>query len=108
MADENSKRSSSEDGESLAAGSPAELEGESLPPVVSRLVVEIRSDGTRTVARGAMEDVTSGQSVAIEAHGDSPLKLALALAKSMSGLRFAKSAVRALLPGRRGAKEPSE
>ena len=47
-------------------------------PVVARLVVEIRSDGRRTVARGAMEDVASGQTVAVEARADSPLQLAAA------------------------------
>lgn len=73
------------------------------PPVVARLVVEIRSDGSRTIARGAMEDATSGESVAIEAKGTSPLSLALELAKSMVKVRksFASTAARALLPGRK-------
>lgn len=72
------------------------------PPVVARLIVEIRSDGTRTVARGAMEDVASGQKVAVEARGDSPLSLALSLARTIaSGPRLARTAARALLPGRR-------
>ncbi len=72
------------------------------PPVVARLVVEIRSDGTQTIARGAMEDVITGEKVAIEARGSTPLRLALALARSMTqGRAFAKNAVRALLPGRR-------
>lgn len=53
------------------------------PPVVARLVVEIRSDGTRTIARGALEDRTTGQTVAIEARGNSPLELALSLARTM-------------------------
>ena len=52
-------------------------------PVVARLIIEIRSDGTRTVARGAMEDATSGTSAAIEASGSTPLELALKLAKSI-------------------------
>jgi hypothetical protein len=55
-------------------------------PVVARLVVEIRSDGSRTIARGGIEDLTLGQRVTIEARGDSPLQLALALAKSISSL----------------------
>ncbi len=68
-------------------------------PVVARLMVEIRSDGTRTIARGAMEDVLSGDKVAIEARGSSPMSLALGLAKSMMrGRAFARSAARALLP----------
>lgn len=73
---------------------PAEAE----PPVVARLVVEIRSDGSRTIARGAMEDRGSGQTVAIEARGDSPLELALALARTMfRAPSIARAAARALL-----------
>jgi hypothetical protein len=52
-------------------------------PVVARLIVEVRSDGSRTVARGAMEDAASDTRVAIEASGASPLELALGLAKSI-------------------------
>ncbi len=53
------------------------------PPVVARLVIELRSDGTRTVARGAMDDVVSGQRVAIEARGGSPAELTVSLAGSI-------------------------
>ncbi len=73
------------------------------PPVVARLIIEIRSDGTRTIARGAMEDVLTGEKVAIEARGTTPLRLALSLAKSMSQGRLfaknllAKTTVRSLL-----------
>lgn len=68
-------------------------------PVVARLVVEIRSDGSRTVARGAIEDVASGQQVAVQARGESPLSLALALARSLTTLPrlSARAAVRGLL-----------
>lgn len=52
-------------------------------PVVARIVVEIRSDGLRTVARGAMEDAASQTRVALQASGATPLELALALAKSI-------------------------
>src|SRR6185369_11930267 len=52
-------------------------------PVVARLIVEIRSDGTRTLARGAMEDAASDTRVGIEASGTTPLELALGLAKSI-------------------------
>lgn len=55
-------------------------------PVVARLVVEVRSDGTRTIARGALEDREHGEGVGIEVTGDSPLQLALALARSLSDL----------------------
>lgn len=74
------------------------------PPVVARLVVEIRSDGSRTIARGAVEDTVSGQRTQIEARGDSPLQLALALARSLTQLPrlSARSAVRGLLGRRRG------
>jgi hypothetical protein len=76
---------------------PGELQEE--PPVVARLIVEIRSDGSRTIARGAIEDVASGHRTAIEARGDSPIQLAIALARSLSQLpRLAtRSAVRGLL-----------
>lgn len=52
-------------------------------PVVARIIVEVRSDGLRTVARGAMEDAASQTRVAIEASGATPLELATALAKSI-------------------------
>lgn len=81
----------------------AEHPGE--PPVVARMIVEIRSDGTRTVARGAIEDVGTGERVAVEAHGASPMALAASLAKSMfSAPMLAKQAVRALLASRKGGK----
>lgn len=80
---------------------PGELESE--PPVVARLVVEIRSDGSRTIARGAVEDITSGQRTMVEARGDSPLQLAIALARSLTQLprMSARSAIRGLLGKRR-------
>jgi len=86
---------------------PDELEQAGEPPVVARLIVEIRSDGSRTIARGAIEDVTSGARTTIEARGDSPLQLALALARAITQLPRlgARSAVRGLL-GRRRGKSP--
>ncbi len=82
---------------------PGEVVEAKEPPVVARLVVEIRSDGTRTVARGAIEDVVNGQRTAVEAHGDSPLQLALALARSITQLPrlSARSALKRLLGPRR-------
>ncbi len=53
------------------------------PPVVARLVVEIRSDGTRTIARGALKDEVSGEQVALEAKGTTPMQLAAQLAKNL-------------------------
>jgi hypothetical protein len=68
------------------------------PPIVARLMVEIRSDGTHTIARGAMEDALSGQKVAVEATGTTPLALALSLAKSLASVPWlARHAFRALL-----------
>jgi hypothetical protein len=70
------------------------------PPVVARLAIEIRSDGSRTIARGALEDLERGESVAIKAEGTTPAALAVELAKSLMSLpRFLGRAVahRALL-----------
>lgn len=53
------------------------------PPVVARLMIEIRSDGSRTIARGALQDELTGEQVAIEAKGNSPLELAAQLARSL-------------------------
>jgi hypothetical protein len=78
------------------------------PPVIARLVVEIRSDGSRTIARGAIEDATSGQQTRLEARGESPMQLALALARALTRLPrlSARSAVRGLLARRR--EKPSD
>jgi hypothetical protein len=86
----------------LVTAPPAgELRGE--PPVVARLIVEIRSDGTRTIARGAIEDVATNTRTAIEARGDSPLQLALQLAREITRLPrlTARTAIRGLLGKRR-------
>ncbi len=81
----------------------AELQAE--PPVVARMIVEIRSDGSRTIARGAIEDVATGQRTQLEARGDSPIQLAIALARSLTQLPklSARSTIRGLL-GRRKPK----
>jgi hypothetical protein len=75
------------------------------PPVVARLIVEIRSDGRHTIARGALEDAATGRGVAVEAAGRSPLQLALSLARALVTLPvFGRAAARALLrsPSRPG------
>lgn len=76
-------------------------------PVVARMVVEIRSDGSRTVARGAAEDA-DGKRVAIDARGSSPLSLAMQLSRSVFSLagprigrRRTTGLVRNLLLGRK-------
>ena len=71
------------------------------PPVVARLMIEIRSDGRRTIARGALEDAVQGEKVALEAHGTSPASLAASLIKSLfSAPLLARAAARRLLRGR--------
>jgi hypothetical protein len=65
-------------------GKPSRLaEPQGDPPVVARFMVEIRSDGTRTVARGALEDVANGERAVIEARGSTPAALAGSLLKSL-------------------------
>lgn len=51
------------------------------PPVVARLIVEVRSDGTRTIARGGLE--AGGEAVTLEAHGTTPAQLAASLARTI-------------------------
>jgi hypothetical protein len=71
------------------------------PPVVARMVIEIRSDGTRTIARGALEDALSGERVAVKAEGSTPLALAASLAKTIfSAPALAGQAVKALIEQR--------
>lgn len=70
-------------------------------PVVARLVVEIRSDGTRTIARGAMED-PEGRRVSLQAEASTPWALAKQLASAMWSMpRLPRPSLRSLLPGRR-------
>ena len=71
------------------------------PPVVARMLIEIRSDGSQTIARGALEDVSTGERVAVEARGTTPIALAASLAKSIfSAPMLARHAVRALIESR--------
>jgi hypothetical protein len=78
-----------------------ELEKKPQLPVVARLVVEIRSDGRHTVARGLAEDA-SGERVQVEAEGSSPLQLALALVKALTQVpALARGFTRNLLPGKK-------
>jgi hypothetical protein len=64
-------------------------------------MIEIRSDGRRTIARGALEDAVQGEKVALEAHGTSPASLAASLIKSLfSAPLLARAVARRLLRGR--------
>src|SRR6185312_12745048 len=58
-------------------GAPAEE-----PPVVAQLMIEIRSDGSRTIARGALNDLRSGESAQVHAEGKTPRDLMMSLAGS--------------------------
>ena len=74
-------------------------EEQDLPPIVARMVVEIRSDGTRTIARGAIEDRLTGEKVALRADAKNPVALLGELTKALLQTpSFAKEAVRSLLP----------
>ena len=99
-----------------SAAERADVEAAAEPPVAARLVIEIRTDGTRTVARGAIEDAILGERIAVKVEGQTPLELALALAKALvetpflgglfkKGPSLLGSAARALLPGSR-KREP--
>ncbi len=83
----------------LVPATNAELDSGGEPPVVARLVIEIRSDGTQTIARGVLEDVQAGEETAIEARGTSPIQLAFALARALTQVpkMAARSALRGLL-----------
>ena len=75
-----------------------ELERAGEPPVVARLVIEIRSDGSRTVARGAIEDVVAGERATLHAEGTTPAQLAFSLAKMLFKVpALARGMSRALL-----------
>ncbi len=104
---------SSEDGEEVAAtelvDTAAEERSELVDadelPVVARMVVEIRSDGSRTVTRGVLEDHVQGEKVAVEAAAPTLPGLATGLARAlmrMPGLE--RRAARAALDAPRGRR----
>ncbi|GAC1544159.1 MAG: hypothetical protein NVS2B9_11360 [Myxococcales bacterium] len=73
-------------GDEIDKRAHAEVSARQEPPVVARLIVEIRSDGTRTIARGMAEDVARGERVVVDAAGATPLQLALSLLRSLSDI----------------------
>jgi hypothetical protein len=87
--------------EAVTKSAPGSVTDADEPPVVARLVVEIRSDGTRTIARGAVEDGTTGERTAVEARGTTPLQLLLSLSRSLVHLPALARRARAALPGLR-------
>lgn len=58
-------------------------EEQDLPPIVARMVIEIRSDGSRTIARGALEDLQNGERVTLRADAATPMALAAQLTKAL-------------------------
>jgi hypothetical protein len=56
------------------------------PPVVAQLMVEIRSDGSHTIARGALNDLRTGESAQVLAEGRTPAELMMSLATSLLAL----------------------
>ncbi len=90
----------------LARTQSAELQNtEPDPPVVARLMVEIRSDGSRTVARGALQDEVSGEQVSLVARGNTPLELAGQLTKALMTLPLTAGQ---LAKARWGGKQQNE
>ena len=68
------------------------------------MVVEIRSDGTKTMARGALEDLVTGQQVGIETEPMGILELSGQLTKSLLAIpgMAARQALRDRVEQRRG------
>ena len=56
------------------------------PPVVAQLMIEIRADGSRTIARGALNDLRTGESAQVHAEGRTPGDLIMSLATSLLAL----------------------
>ncbi|MBX7082837.1 MAG: hypothetical protein K1X88_26765 [Nannocystaceae bacterium] len=75
-------------------------------PVVARLAIEIRSDGSRTVARGAMVDAASGTEAAIRVEAGSLVELAAKLPAVMAQAMAHTVAQAARDVGRRVAAIP--
>ena len=76
--------------EALKAGSaakPGQVQvAHNEPPVVAQLMIEIRSDGSRTIARGALHDLRANESAHVHAEGDTPAQLIASLLQSLLSL----------------------
>lgn len=83
--------------ERVAADAVSNAEPE-LPPIVLRMVIEVRSDGTRTIARGAIEDQRAGERVQIKIDNFSPLVLGREITRALLSVpSIAKRAARTML-----------
>jgi hypothetical protein len=61
-------------------------EREQEPPIVAQLMIEIRSDGSHTIARGALHDLRSQESAHVHAEGKTPAQLIASLLSSLLSL----------------------
>jgi hypothetical protein len=80
------------------------------PPVVAQLMIEIRSDGTRTIARGALHDLRTNESANVRAEGRKPSDLMVSLVGSLLSLpSSALNMLRAreLQPATKRAEQPT-
>jgi hypothetical protein len=64
----------------------APLATDTEPPVVAQLMIEIRSDGSHTIARGALHDLRSQESAHVHAEGKTPAQLIASLLGSLLSL----------------------
>lgn len=68
------------------SGVRAEVDKKQEPPVVAQLMIEIRSDGSHTIARGALHDLRSQESAHVHAEGQTPAQLITSLLGSLLSL----------------------
>ncbi|RMG17419.1 MAG: hypothetical protein D6731_04225 [Planctomycetota bacterium] len=73
--------------------------------MVARMVIEVRSDGLRTRARGALEDLVSEQTVAVELPAMTPGQLGAEVGAALGRLLggspgLGRAALGALVPER--------
>ena len=67
-------------------GARAEVDKRPEPPVVAQLMIEIRSDGSHTIARGALHDLRTQESAHVHAEGQTPAQLITSLLSSLLSL----------------------
>ena len=84
--------------DALATRRNANIAQSEEPPVVAQLMIEIRSDGSRTIARGALNDLRNNETAQVHAEGRTPHELMMSLAGSLLSLPSS------LLGGTRNAK----
>ncbi len=72
--------------DALATRRNANIAQSEEPPVVAQLMIEIRSDGSHTIARGALNDLRNNESAQVHAEGRTPHELMMSLAGSLLSL----------------------